>query len=577
MEAKTIISIILGVTLLVAVAKWKWNVQPEHGLEPRDLTKVIENEQKPKYVSNQEEEKTKQEESFPLPNKLKQPRNTENIYIRRKKYSGIHPHLNKQFIHAKQEAELLQENFSHWYSHNVEIIAESESESGSRITEGSGAMESTTQRISQTYTTAEGSGEGPGDTTPSTTTDIFTTPEGSGDIEKTPQTTLTSIAITAVNDTTTSPIATSPTSTTPYCQNGGSYDGFNCICGINFIGGFCEIPIGDRIVIGKTVLATIMVEMKITNRAYHEKFQDPSSFEYKKFEVEFTNEMYIYFSNIEDYVGVEIKQIRPGSGSARKGRVFARSADVSARSGDMNVNYDVNFRIPLRKDLNMTTDAYSKPLQILEEQLDILQQCTNDKSGFCIDGNSLKIEVKLKTVEELCMEKLPEGFKEFYSPYFFTDDELTCISDCDDSSEKYNSCNTGTCQIRYKTGRACFCPDTDIYLYMYSDCKGPILKSGVYGGVGVAIAVLFLALITVAYFLFRRGKDKKLLEPFANDQQENWSEENESEWHVDRGITNLYETNGDSSISSREKFKPVLDKIDTTIEIKIQRPELARL
>lgn len=46
---------------------------------------------------------------------------------------------------------------------------------------------------------------------------------------------------------------------------------------------------------------------------------------------------------------------------------------------------------------------------------------------------------------------------------------------------------------------------------MYSDCKGPILKAGVYGGVGAAIAVLFLVIIIVAYFLFRRGKDKKLL------------------------------------------------------------------
>ncbi|XP_040202631.1 mucin-12-like [Rana temporaria] len=184
---------------------------------------------------------------------------------------------------------------------------------------------------------------------------------------------------------------------------------------------------------------------------------------------------------------------------------------------------------------------------------------------------------------ELCMETIPEGFKEFYSPYFSTDEALTCISDCEDSSEKYKSCNKGTCQIRKQTGRACLCPDTEIYLYMYSDCKGPILKSGVYGGVGAAIAVLSLALITVTYLLFRRGKDKKLLEPFAIDQEDNWSEENDSEWHVDRGITNLpanvHETNGDSSnnISSREKFKPTLDKIDTTIEIKIQRPEVARL
>lgn len=37
----------------------------------------------------------------------------------------------------------------------------------------------------------------------------------SGDIEKTPQTTLTSTAKTTVNDTTTSPITTSPTSTRP--------------------------------------------------------------------------------------------------------------------------------------------------------------------------------------------------------------------------------------------------------------------------------------------------------------------------------------------------------------------------
>lgn len=160
--------------LLSLVAKW--NVPPEQGLEPRDLTKVIENEQKTKYAWNQEEqEKIKQQEFFPLPNKQKLPRNTENIYERRKKYSVIHPHLNKQLNNAKQESELLQENVAHSYSHNVEIIAESESDFGSRFAEGSGVIESTTE----TYTKPEGSGDI--DTTRDTVTIIFTTPEGSGE------------------------------------------------------------------------------------------------------------------------------------------------------------------------------------------------------------------------------------------------------------------------------------------------------------------------------------------------------------------------------------------------------------
>ncbi|XP_073480257.1 uncharacterized protein [Aquarana catesbeiana] len=418
---------------------------------------------------------------------------------------------------------------------------------------------------------------------------VATTPRSSA-INPTSSIPLTSIVVTTVSDTTTSsktisPIITSPTTespttttrpvgpTTPYCQNGGYYDGIKCICPGDYFGSFCETVLGDRVIVGTKVTATVTVEIQITNRYYLTEYQDPSSTEYKKFEDEFKKEMDIHYEKIDVYTGVQIIQIRPGSGSARK----RRSADVSARSVDMFVEHNVTMEIPLQENLTVTT-KYDEALKTLTDQLVMLQNCTNE-AGFCISKEGLKItRVNPPTANELCTETLPPGTKEFYSPYFSTNG-LTCVSDCDPLSKKYISCNTGTCQIQMQTGRACFCPQTDIYLYTYSDCKGPILKAGLYGGVGAAIAVLFLVIIIVVYFLFRRGKGKKLLDPFANDQEENWCEENDSQWHVDRGITNLSETDGDSSknsySSSREKFKPVLENINTKAEIKIQRPEIS--
>ncbi|XP_056426186.1 mucin-17-like [Hyla sarda] len=118
-------------------------------------------------------------------------------------------------------------------------------------------------------------------------------------------------------------------------------------------------------------------------------------------------------------------------------------------------------------------------------------------------------------------------------------------------------------------------------MYRGSRCTGKILKSGLYGGIGAAIGVLAIIVATVAFLLFK-SKKKTNWDTYSSDDNDLWYEDIEQEWNADRGITNLgsqgdYIEDGSSgsSQSKKEKFRPRLENVDTTVEIKIQRPEVS--
>ncbi|XP_053318905.1 mucin-3B-like [Spea bombifrons] len=398
-------------------------------------------------------------------------------------------------------------------------------------------------------------------TTPKTTTSTIPTTA----MQTTTSQTTTSTPSTTILPSTASTIPTSTMSTQSttanVCKNGGTYDGNKCLCLDEFYGPSCEFIL-DRVEIGKTVDTTVQVELKITNKEFIDEYKDPASKEYQIFEIDFKKEMESVYGNIPGYKDVTIKSVRPGS---------------------IIVDHDVIVEAEFKENVSLTVQ-YDEILNNVELQLEQLAQVDNCTTGgnssLCISNPSVEPKPP-KSEAEQCRERFELGFKEFYTPVI-TADGLICVSDCDPSSRNYVNCSTGTCQILKDEGAQCYCPDTDIYMYMKPQCRGRVLKAGLLGGIGAATAVFFIVIIIVAVFLYRAKQHEKSDDFFSN-QGDVWYEDNE-EWNSSEGFTFQNEGAGEdgssrinSYSSSKEAFQPRLEKVDTTTKMTIQRPEVSQI
>ncbi|XP_053318362.1 mucin-3B-like [Spea bombifrons] len=256
----------------------------------------------------------------------------------------------------------------------------------------------------------------------------------------------------------------------------------------------------------------------------------------------------------------------------------------SVRKGSIIVNHSVIVEAEYTETVTVT-EQYNDIVSNVETHLEelIKANCTNGNgsTALCIDSNVKITDDPPKTKEELCFDRFEPGFREFYTP-LVTAEGVICLSDCDPQSGRYLSCNGGACMLQNGTGPQCLCPNSEKYIYTGPRCQGKILKSQLYGGVGAAIAVLVVIILVIGFLMFRRKKDKKL-DAFTKDQEDVWYDDNNSEWSVECGFTNLSETKeddeGDSSKSgsfpSKQTFKPALENVDTSIKVKIQRPEIS--
>ncbi|XP_073417757.1 uncharacterized protein [Dendrobates tinctorius] len=402
----------------------------------------------------------------------------------------------------------------------------------------------------------------------STAGSLFTKPPNSTILESSKPSTSASLTTvfrtTKAKTTTRIPITTKITTkpnipTIQPCHNGGTYDGIKCICLDNFYGPFCENVI-DRVVIGPSVTTTINVFLRFADLKFDKNFENDESAEYKKFEMDFKKDMKVVYKDVPGYKDVKILSISEGS---------------------VNVDYDVIIEIEYKSDINVT-QQYNNVVKDVEKGLSsILCNSSRDMpiSNCISDGFQITKTENLKTEEELCLSNISAGFRDFYEP-IVVEAGLVCVSHCDAISRSYTNCQDGSCQILNNTGPHCLCPKTDLYIYSSPNCNGKILKSGVYGGIGAAIAVL-LIIICVVVVCFIREKRVKTWDPFANDEEKDWYDEEEEDWSV--GINNLVQdvdyvdqdSSKDSFSSKREKFKPNLEAIDTTHEVKIQRPQVS--
>ncbi|XP_056425716.1 mucin-3B-like [Hyla sarda] len=353
-------------------------------------------------------------------------------------------------------------------------------------------------------------------------------------------------------------VTTPKTTVSARCQNGGTYDGIKCICPEMYQGSICE-TIVDRAPPVKTVDTSVKVELKINNKQLDENLMNNQSDEYKEFEKEFKVLMKDTYADLDGYKDVEI---------------------VELKSGSIIVDHLVIVEVEYKEDMTIEKE-YENILQQVTVTVNTVkesfQNCTEDGSGFCFDpdyGDVTEIEIPNT---DYCDKTIDPDFRDFFTQ-IVTAEGLTCLSHCDTLSMKYVNCSGGRCVIQKKEGPQCFCPRTDLYMYTGSRCTGKILKAGLYGGIGAAIGVLVIIVATVGFLLF---KSKKTTNWDTDNDNNKWYEDSEEEWDVNHGITNLgsqgeYIEDGSSgsSQSNKEKFRPRLENVDTTVKVKIQRPEV---
>ncbi|XP_075062620.1 mucin-3A-like [Mixophyes fleayi] len=272
---------------------------------------------------------------------------------------------------------------------------------------------------------------------------------------------------------------------------------------------------------------------------------------------------------------------------------------LSLSKGSVVVDHEVIVEIEYKEEVNVAQN-YEKIVQDLKTYLNELkaQNCTKlytaenakfksvtrgsllntSNAGLCVDGAKDPIvnTKPLPTEEETCITNTPVGYENFYTPYM-KDGVLTCVSHCNELSPKYLNCYIGSCQILNMTGPRCLCPDTNIYMYMSTQCQGKVLKAGVYGGVGATIALLFIIILTVAYLLYRK-QHLHTWDLFSDHQTDSWFDD-EDKWSVSSGIRfmdneSLYQS--ERYTARKESFKPALDKVDTSIQVKFVHPEVIK-
>lgn len=342
--------------------------------------------------------------------------------------------------------------------------------------------------------------------------------------------------------------------TTNQCKNGGTPDKEICICPSNFIGNLCENPV-DSIKVEK-LNRTVEVSIKISNQEFTENLTNKTSPDFKKFETDFKMRMNAVYKTISGYKDVYIRNVSNGS------IVVDHDVNVETSFSDRETEY------------NMTYNNIRSALQ------DAVDNCTDAADEFCFSSNFTVNEINLED-KDLCKLFVAEELAIFYEP-----SGAACVSVCSPQHHNPHKCHSinGRCILQTK-GPTCYCEHSDTYLYTGTYCEIQIHKVGLYVGVSIAVVVLIAFIITLAIFLYYH-QDQKKIEQNTRQSHEDLIEnmfEDDWEWHALEGfkIPSANTLNwGDnksceSSVrTSQSNFTPTLDKVDTNIEVKIQRPQV---
>ncbi|XP_008122296.1 mucin-3A [Anolis carolinensis] len=269
---------------------------------------------------------------------------------------------------------------------------------------------------------------------------------------------------------------------------------------------------------------------------------------------------------------------------------------ISLSPGSIIVNHVVNLSLPA----SGFNTSYEQSLAQIKEQLDTNKctcpPCPKDPasaSNSCLSWNKFIVTPNKPNLTDVCYVK-DEQLKAYYVAAF-VDTSVQCISPCNSLHPHHFQCGEGACQMQPK-GPTCFCPQSGSYWFSGPHCEQRVSKVGLAVGVALGLALLLLLLLALAALLcWRRwrspGEKGQRLGKSPADE-EAWYE-NSPEWRPPETAPTqspASDSPNDSEPSRSEAgssppeegpergtFRPRLDKVDTSLQARIARPQVTRL
>ncbi|KAM9514265.1 mucin-3A-like [Guaruba guarouba] len=312
---------------------------------------------------------------------------------------------------------------------------------------------------------------------------------------------------------------------------------------------------------------------------------DPTSEAYGAFEELFQKEMMKIYRTISGYEGVRIGTLSPGS---------------------IVVTHEVFFTIvaPNNVSQNMEdiTQELVKTLKDVEARQGICQHDTGASLMSPVPTADIlclkvppdpvtKAMTETSELNVLCQSRAPLGYSQFY----FADTVggfISCVTACTPSRPSSLECHHGQCRVT-RQGPSCFCQDEAFFWYSGPQCSGRISK--VATGLGLVATVLLLICIVLGVIVARDRRRKRMSSDLQSSAGGSWYEEDAFSWPSPVGF--LYSNVGAGAaprdLSTRSwgrpsppqhhpgggegqpSFTPALDMVDTSVPVKISRPQVA--
>nr|XP_034992438.1 mucin-3B-like [Zootoca vivipara] len=353
----------------------------------------------------------------------------------------------------------------------------------------------------------------------------------------------------------TNPDTQSSHTTTPQenkCENGGTYDGVKCLCLDNlFHGPRCELGNDEIVSATLNVPMELDAQVKITNRLYQKEYNDTNSTEFKKLKAEFKMEMRQIYKNVDGYRDVEI---------------------VSVMNGSIDVNFTIIMEIKMPNNVSAIDREVGNRTKELVKQLEdaSANSCTPQDQDYCFRVLVPPALIRNFSAEDYCKNITTSN----YSAYYYADTStgiLRCITNCIKDTKTSWNCHYGECRV-LQTGPVCLCSDMDKFWYTGDFCETRFQKSEV--GLGIGLAILFVASAVLAFFLFRAMRQKSK-ESFLDGEELWYVEDEEEEWKPPGGLSIMNKAAYVDGLEGRKRvFRPTLDAVDTEMQLRFQKPNI---
>ncbi|XP_026187072.1 mucin-17-like [Mastacembelus armatus] len=188
----------------------------------------------------------------------------------------------------------------------------------------------------------------------------------------------------------TKPSTNPPTLEPLKCQNGGTFNGFNCTCPVGLNGMLCQYVelYVEPVTFNRSVLVNVVI-----NEKYNDKYDDTTSSYYKDFVGNFTHQMKTYYlarkiPNLKEVVVIRVSRgdplIRSSNNIVETIRLWGETMAVySVPPGPVGVSvtHDVILAIPNNASAGQ---IYEEDVREIKEAADALLSCTEECPNFNI-------------------------------------------------------------------------------------------------------------------------------------------------------------------------------------------------